>query len=181
MFIIGLIGRPHAEAADHTDDAPTLSNDEVVLKVLTQADAAAFFRLYSCEKSHNHGGNCPVMPDDTPESFALRIVAACELIWTIRRVGDPAVIIGDFALHHWEKENATIEFGGTLLPTYRGQGIMRAALQLVTQHSIKQYQINSLACTTATQNTNAVRFAEKMGFTMINVKEHTIRWEKSIC
>lgn len=181
LFSSGRIRRLHTAAADHTDDAPTLSNDQVVLKVLTQADADPFFRLYRSCESHDHGSQYPVLPEDTAESFALRIVAACELIWTIRLVRYPTVIIGDCALHHWVKEHGVIEFGGTLLPACWGQGIMQAALQLVVQHSIEHYETRSLACTTTTQNNRANRFAEKMGFSRINIQNDTIRWEKSIC
>ena len=181
MFIIGRIRRSHPLAANYADEAPTLSDDKIVLKVLTQADAAAFFRLYSSIESHDHGNQNPVLPDDTAESFALRIVAACELIWTIRLVGAPAVIIGDCALHHWEIDNGIIEFGGTLLPACWGHGIMRAALQLVTEHAIKTYKTRSLACTTDIQNSKANRFAEKMGFSLISIHDDTIRWEKPIC
>ncbi len=147
MFIIGRMGRLQAStAANLADETATLSNDKIILKVLTQADADVFFRLYFCGELDDAPAQCPILPDDTPESFALRTVAACELIWTVRLAHDPTVIIGDCTLHHWEKEKGTIEFGGTLLPRFRGQGIMQATHQLVAEHSMEQFGVNSLVC-----------------------------------
>lgn len=181
MFIIDQLRNRSEAAPGLVADTPTLSNDKVVLKVLTQADATSFFQLYACEKPHQQLRPCPLMPDDTAESFALRTAAACELIWTIRLVNTPTQIIGDCALHHWEKDKDILEFGGTLLPIFWGQGIMRAAFQSVAQHSVETYNARSLACTTTTQNNQANRFAEKMGFSPITIRDNTIRWEKAIC
>ncbi len=183
MFFIGGIRRSHTPAPPHRiDDTPTLLNDQVVLKVFTQGDVDAFFRLYSAEGQASHQQpNLPhIRPNDTPESFALRIVAACELVWTIRTNHNPAVIVGECTLHNWKKESGTIEFCGTLFPQFRGQGIMQSVFRLVATYATTQYEAASMVSHTSTKNDKAIRFAERMGFKKATVSNDAIRWQKFI-
>ncbi|WP_257666147.1 GNAT family N-acetyltransferase [Parapedobacter tibetensis] len=164
---------------DSIGKTAVLSNSKVVLNVLTYADAEPFFRLYSNPELYD-ADECPIQSGDTPESFSLRIVARCEMVWTIRLATCPDAIIGDCALHHWDSENAEIEFGGSLLPEFWGQGIMPSAFQSVIAFAKEEYGVKSVVSHTLTGNQKAIRFANKMGFKQVTVSDGHIHWVKIV-
>jgi ribosomal-protein-alanine N-acetyltransferase len=80
------------------------SNDTVVLRTLTVADAYIFYNLYSLPKVTVNFDENPFLENEQPIEFTERIIAACERIFTIRLKADPGKIIGDCALHSWNKK-----------------------------------------------------------------------------
>ncbi len=99
-----------------------LFDDKVILKKLTKSDADFFYDLYSRPELLINFDDNPFLSDETPQEFTSRIISASEFIWTIRQADTPDSVIGDCALHHWNKKNTEIEIGGSLLPEYWGQG-----------------------------------------------------------
>lgn len=139
-------------------EAHTLSDQWLNLCVLTHNDAEPFFDLY------RHASEKSIRAGENAEQFALRIAASSEMIWTIRLCRQPQAIIGDCALHGWDKERGEIGFGGSLIPEYWGKGVMAAAFRLVTAFARNNYPIGAVKCTTVPSNRQAIRFAEKLGF-----------------
>lgn len=123
----------------------------VQLQPLTLDDAAVFHGLYR-------------PADEDPVDFTNRILAVCERLYTIRLDPEPDVIIGDCALHHWDKAARTIEMGGSLLPAYWGKGYMAAAFSQLEVVAQKDFDVLALIAKTEVSNQNAIRFAEKFGF-----------------
>lgn len=179
LFIIDRMGRSNRhKLIDIADEALTLSDENVALKVFNHSDMAAFFDLYM--QIANQFDEPPIQSDDTPDNFAQRIASACELIWTIRVTSRPDVVIGDCALHHWDRQQHEIAFGGSLMPEYWGRGIMASALQLVSAFAKTAYGVKAFHCTTSSTNHKAIRFAEKMGFDRIAQSDHTVSLKKII-
>lgn len=165
------------------DEPRELSAGGVLLKVLTHADNQAYYKLYA-EIAEialpNSFSEPPIQPNETAESFAKRIVSMCEMLWTIRLANYPTTIIGDCALHHWDRETHEIEFGGSLAPAYWGSGIMAAAFGLVVAFAKTTYGVKALRCSTSSTNHNARRFAEKMGFNLLQLSDNALLLRKAL-
>ena len=140
-------------------EAHTLSDQRLILKVLTQHDAEQFFALYRRVQQDAVGQH------EDAGQFAQRIAAKCEMIWTIRLAGQPDIIIGDCALHGWDASARELAFGGSLFPEYQGQQVMGDAFSLVAAFARVGYSAKSMICRTSAGNLRAIRFAEKHGFT----------------
>lgn len=111
------------------------------------------------------------LPDESPAAFTKRIISLCEFIFIVRPTDHPGFIIGDCALHHWNKATNEIETGGTLLKEYWGKGFMQAAFELLTAIAKEERGVGALIAKTQTANKRAVRFAEKTGFVIIEYNE----------
>jgi len=83
-------------------------------------------------------------------------------------------------LHHWDRNNHEIEFGGSLVPAYWGNGIMAAAFRLVAAFAKMTYSINAMRCTAPLTNHNARRFAEKMGFDLFRLSDNAVLLRKTL-
>jgi len=144
-----------------------LSNEQILLKRLKQREAKEFYALY--------------MPEDkTPMEFTLHILSICNDIFTIRTRDNPLEIIGDCALHHWDREKSEMEIGGMLLPEYWGIGIMASAFQLLTDFAKQEYKVEKLVVRTEMTNSRALKFAEKMGFCEKGIIGNTVLMEKTL-
>ena len=146
------------------DESHALSGNGVELHVLTHADNHALYNLYAELAAYDGSSESAIQPDETAECFTKRVVSMCEMLWTIRLTDNPGTVVGDCALHHWNRETREIEFGGSLAPSYWGNGIIGAAFQLVATFAKKSYDITAMRCSTSSSNYPACRFAEKMGF-----------------
>ncbi len=180
FFFERTIYRHRFEHIPDPDESPEIANGSVILSALTHADADAFFTLYRRTGVMDDTAGSPFLPDDTPDRFAARVASKCEMLWTIRLVENPNVIVGDCALHHWNKKNREIGFGGILLPEYWGNGIMAIAFQLAADYAKSVYNVTSFRCVTTNSNHKALRFADKMGFTKIPQIGNTILLKKNV-
>ena len=140
-----------------------LRNSNIILQPVTKAHAAFIYNLYTNPLVAADLEPGIFLPAETPEEFTTRILAACEYWWVIM-LAKPARPVGDCALHHPNREQHEIETGGALLPDYWGQGIMRAAIDLMAGFACKTLQMQYLTATTAAHNTKALCMAEKAGF-----------------
>jgi ribosomal-protein-alanine N-acetyltransferase len=141
-----------------------LSSDKVLLQKLTTADAAFFYNLYARPELLENFDESPFLPNETPVQFTDRIISLCVYSWTIRPVRQPGLIIGDCALHHWNKDTNEIMIGGSLFSEYWGQGFMQSAFGLAISVAKEILGVKTVLGSTKTRNVNAIRFVEKMGF-----------------
>ncbi|HMR83145.1 MAG TPA: GNAT family N-acetyltransferase [Niabella sp.] len=109
-----------------------LSDKKVILNHLTVKDAYFFYKLYAHPELIVNFDESPFLQNETPVQFTERIISHCEYIFTIRPADHPNLVIGDCALHHWDKQKEEIVIGGSLLPEYWGKGYMQAAFELLT-------------------------------------------------
>lgn len=134
-----------------------LKKENILLQPLSEADAAAFYRLYA-------EGERPVTGNKTPLEFTQYIISLCNEIYSIRMADDPDALIGDCALHDWNVSEREIEIGGTLLPEYWGKGIMKTAFDLLIARARQNYAVDKILAKTEIENKKAIKFALKMGF-----------------
>ncbi|WP_057940270.1 GNAT family N-acetyltransferase [Algoriphagus resistens] len=134
-------------------------NDKILLKRLAVNDADQYYKLYTAQNGRYHDYS-----SIKPIEFTEQIIAKCNCIFTIRSVQDSTKIIGDCALHHWNKEKNEMEIGGLLLPHYWGRGFMASAFQILADLAKKEFGIQTLIARTESTNSKALRFAMKNGF-----------------
>ncbi len=135
-----------------------------MLNNLTVKDAGFFYKIYTHPALTVNFDESPFLQNETPTEFAERIISICEYIFTIRPTDKPNLIIGDCALHHWDKQKEEIVIGGSLFPEYWGKGYMQAAFELLTEIAKRELGVKALLRPTKTRNTKAIRLVEKMGF-----------------
>lgn len=140
------------------------SKRKVILEQLTVNDAVFFYGIYSHPQLTVAFDGSPFLPNETPAEFTERISSLCEFIFTIRPADAPDLLIGDCALHHWDRENKEIAIGGSLLPEYWGMGYMQAAFELLIKIAKQELGVKTLLGETKTSNRQAIRLVEKMGF-----------------
>ncbi len=153
-----------------------LIENNIILKPLSDADALAFYHLYNPDSIPAH----PVTGVRTPLEFTRHIILRCNDIYTIRIANNPGVIIGDCALHDWDEPKGEIEIGGTLLPEYWGKGIMKVAFELLIARAQQQYLVDKIIAKTETENLKAIKFAQKMGFSIAGVAAGTVLLKKQL-
>ncbi|MEN7548705.1 GNAT family N-acetyltransferase [Rapidithrix thailandica] len=157
-----------------------LTNGNVLLKKMTEADANFQYNLYSQPELLKNYDELPVLEGESPQQFTKRIISACEYIWTVRLVDAPDKAIGDCALHHWDKDNAEILIGGALLPEYWGQGIMQTAFELLIGVAKENLKVKKMLGYTKTRNLKAIRLVEKMGFEKVSSDERDTVMQKRL-
>jgi len=143
---------------------PLLENEMLLLKPLTSADSEAYYGLYSNSKTIERYDQPPIRLNETPVAFTNRILASCDFIWTIRFQSTPEEIIGDCALHDWDKANGRIEIGGSLSPAYWGMNLMKQAFELIIDFAVQSLKIQLFIGRTSPLNSQAIRLVEKLGF-----------------
>ncbi|HMR83772.1 MAG TPA: GNAT family N-acetyltransferase [Niabella sp.] len=151
-----------------------LNKESILLKRLTIEDAEAFHNLYFPKFKQGRQSEVHIGIDKTPSEFAEFIASVCNEIFTIRMAANPDIIIGDCALHHWNKENYEIEIGGFLLPAYWGKGIMANAFGHLICLAREEYNAETLVAKTEPINKNALKFAKKMGFDFRTFEENKV-------
>jgi [ribosomal protein S5]-alanine N-acetyltransferase len=156
------------------------SNDKVILKQLTENDADFFYDIYSNPQLTVNFDESPFLTNETPIEFTKRIISLCEFIFTIRPSENPDLIVGDCALHHWNKESNEIVIGGSLFPEYWGKGLMQSAFELLTVIARQDLGIKTLLGQTKTRNHRAIRLVEKMGFKKHQVDDNDTKMRKEI-
>src|SRR5690606_2185632 len=157
-----------------------ISNQQLVLKRLTEKDVIAFHSLYF-QKDGQEGEKVESEENSrAPFEFTENIISQCNDIFTIRTTVNPEKIIGDCALHHWNKQKNEIEIGGSLLPDYWGKGLMSTAFLLLIPYAQQIYAINKVVANTTAENINALKFAEKLGFRIVETMENNVLLEKDL-
>ncbi len=140
------------------------SNRRVILEPLLGDDADFMYGLYSLPQLSENFDESLFLQNETPAEFTERIISMCEYIFTIRPADHPKLIIGDCALHHWNKQKREIEIGGSLLPEYWGKDYMQATFELLIIIAKQDLGVETIIGQTKLRNIKAIRIAEKMGF-----------------
>lgn len=156
-----------------------LTKGELLLQKLILADAAAFYELYNLPEVNQHFESSPFLPEETAISFTGRIIANCAFIWTIRLQREPEKIIGEAALHHYDRQQKTIEIGGSLLPQYWGKNLMKQVFELLIDFAGQTLGIEQIIGKTSPDNRQAIKLVEKLGFQRVGVIENEMILKKN--
>ena len=156
------------------------SNKKVILEILTINNADILYQLYSHPLLTVNFEENPFLPNETPQQFTQRIISSCDFIYIIKPTGQPELIIGDCALHHWNHKTKELFIGGSLFPEFWGQGYMQAAFELLIGIAKQKLETKWLIGQTKTRNHKAIRLAEKMGFKKYQLDEQDTLLRKEI-
>ncbi|WP_461533111.1 GNAT family N-acetyltransferase [Sinomicrobium sp.] len=138
--------------------------EKIVLIPLSCKDSEAFYSIYNQSDFWKAGHSTVFEYNETPEMFTRRIMSLCDHIFTIRLIDKTDLIIGDCALHHWDKDINEIEIGGSLFNEHRGKGYMRCSFEILLSIAKNEMDVKSVVGKTSSNNKNAIRLAEKLGF-----------------
>ncbi|MFD1770490.1 GNAT family N-acetyltransferase [Sphingobacterium suaedae] len=144
------------------------SNKKVVLQKLTVDQADFLYDLYTHPGLAAGFDSSPFLENETPLQFTRRIISACAYIYSIRPAGNPDLLIGECALHGWDKQKQQVEIGGSLLPDYWGNGYMPAAFELLMRIAKHQLGVKTVISRTNIKNLRAIRAVQKIGFVRCN-------------
>lgn len=156
------------------------SNDNVILRELTLVEADRFYAIYAHPKLSENFDESPFLPNESSIEFTERIISLCECIFTIRPTANPNLIIGDCALHHWNKQSNEISIGGSLFPEYWGKGYMKYSFNLLIEIAKEELAIKTIVGQTKIRNLNAIRLVQKMGFIKRQLSDNDIILSKEI-
>ncbi len=165
---------------NRSDTHKKLSNDKVVLFNLTGSNSDALHNIYTHPALSINFIDNPFLKNKSPIEVTKQIISVCEYIFTIRPIENPELIIGDCALHHWNRRSGEIFIGGSLLPDHWGKGYMPAAFQLLIKLAKEELEVTTLLAQTSSRNAKALRFAEKMGFIKDQINQDEVILRKKI-
>ena len=147
----------------------TLVIDDIILKKLSLTNSSSLFKIYSNSEIIDCYADKVIKSSETEVKFTNRIMSNSDFIWTIRLAKQPKKIVGVCALHHWNKETNEIEIGGTLLPKYWGENIMKSAFTLLIKFAYNKLNVTSIIGRTSLRNLRAIKLVEKLGFNKVKI------------
>jgi [ribosomal protein S5]-alanine N-acetyltransferase len=145
-------------------DQPILYTTRLVLWPLTVADADSLFLRYTNVDVCRHYDKPPIHHRSETEAFIRHITTGDNVVFNVALVNAPDTVIGDCALHDWDKEAGSVEMGGSLMPHHWGKGLMQEALSKLSDFAKTRFGVHTLVLKTTNRNTQAIRLAQKMGF-----------------
>lgn len=143
-----------------------LKKPSIQIKPLSLNDSQAVYHLFNEEKVLGSYPERPIKEMAETDGFIQRITSQGNWTWKICWDNDGESFLGICALHHLDEKNRTIEIGGTLHPNYWGMGLMRQAFELIIIIARYDLKVNQIIGKTSTQNRQAIRLVEKLGFTI---------------
>jgi ribosomal-protein-alanine N-acetyltransferase len=150
---------------------PTLETDRLILRPVTEADAAAIF--LACSNPNVTQFTLFDTHRSIDDTFAfIRGYAAPNyakgladpLVWVLK--ADPAAgVIGAAGVRWTSEPNGTMECGYWLAEPYWGKGLAPEALRTLAQFAFNAYPIHRLQAHTVAEHLRSGRVLEKAGFT----------------
>ena len=149
------------------DVFPELESKRLLYKAYTQKDAQTLLNLRSNKAVSKYmDTTIPKCVDDTLQRIEGYIKAFKEgkgITWAIVDKSTNTVI-GDFAIHHIDKQNSRGEIGYILHPDFWGKGYMTEALNTLINFGFKDLNLHSFSATVNLENVNSKTLLLKFGF-----------------
>lgn len=134
----------------------------IVLKKLCLNNADKFFKLHQHPIILGQYVKDLDMYGETPIGFTKRLLWLSKGIYTIRLSSAPETIIGSSLIY---KANNEFHYGGTLLPDYRGKGILLKAFEQSIELAKYCYGIPSIKVFLNTATNHFASVMYRLGFT----------------
>lgn len=150
--------------------------DNIILEIIDLTHAQGYYDLYK-NRAQVNGDNCFLSCEEEPLDFLKRINSYCDALYIIKTIDNPNIIIGDIALHHYDVEDKSIQFGGTIISTYWGKNIMKLAFEQVKEILQKDFEVNKIVGVTTPDNTKAIRLVEKLNFVCVTKSSDKVIYE----
>jgi len=136
----------------------------ILLKKLVLKDAQAFYDLQAYPELCGSAYQEFYSPDEKPEEFTKRLLWLSKCIYTIRLKTDPNKIIGACMIYKSGKFKKDAYLGGTLLPQYRGEGLLFDAFNEMLEIANYFYGIYEVKMVLNALNEHVLQFVKKLGF-----------------
>jgi [ribosomal protein S5]-alanine N-acetyltransferase len=147
---------------------PILTTNRLLLRQITQADAAEIFELRSSPEVMKYIGKkkAQTIQDalDFIQAVQESLVADTGISWAIALLENPAKLIG--YIGHWRlmREHYRSEIGYMLLPAYQKRGLMKEALLKVLDYGFNEMKLHSVEAHIYPKNTASANILESTGF-----------------
>lgn len=149
---------------------PVLNTPRLVMRQLHPADAQAIFDLRRDEIVNKLVGRKTATDIAEAVSFIENrnrdIAANNSLYWAVC-LKEQTNLAGTFCLFHFEQENTIAEIGYEFLPSYRGRGLAREALESIIDYSFNTLQLNKLVAYVHGENILSLRLLQAHGFILV--------------
>lgn len=147
--------------------------DKIIIQIepLSSEDSKAVYDLFNNEKVLKSYPERPIKELGLTKGFIKRITSKGNWTWKICEENKPESFLGICALHHLDRKNHSIEIGGTLHPDYWGMGLMLQAFELIIEIARNDLKVDQIIGKTSTQNKQAIRLVEKLGFTITKTNQ----------
>ena len=157
-----------------------LKKISIQIEPLSLEDCKAVYDLFNNEKVLKSYPERPIQEMGLTNGFIKRITSKGNWTWKIRQKNAPESFLGICALHHLDQKNNTIEIGGTLHPNYWGMGLMLQAFEMIIEIAGNDLAVKQVIGKTSTQNKQAIRLVEKLGFTITKTNETETHLTKTL-
>lgn len=147
---------------------PTLHTPRLLLREITQEDAAAVFNMRSDERVMRYIGKLPMKDIGEASELIASYQKAYEqneaVNWAICLHERPEWQIGTIGFWKMDKVNHRTEIGYTLQYEHWRKGIMDEALTAAIEYCFKTLDFHSIEANTDPENEASGRILEKHGF-----------------
>ncbi|QGV80564.1 GNAT family N-acetyltransferase [Streptomyces ficellus] len=166
---------------------PTLTGDNVVLRPVTEEDAAVFAEILTDPEVLTLTGT----PEDAPPLSPAYLRSwygsrgdhpdRLDLALVDRTSGE---VVGELVLNEWDEPNRSCNFRTLIGPRGRGRGLGTEAIRLLLAHAFEHLHLNRVSLGVFAFNPRAIRVYEKVGFVQEGVEReallHRGRWIDSL-
>jgi [ribosomal protein S5]-alanine N-acetyltransferase len=147
---------------------PEIKTKRLLLRRMTDADAAELLFLRSDEKVMQFIGREKTKSIEEATAFVQRINAALDanesIMWAIALQEAPGTMIGTICFWNILKDHYRAEVGYVLHPGFWSKGIMKEALQATVDFGFNEMKLHSIAGHINPENVVSGIVLEKCGF-----------------
>jgi [ribosomal protein S5]-alanine N-acetyltransferase len=156
---------------------PILQTERLLLRQLTDKDAAEIFALHSDKNVNKYLNRKPCNSLDDAKSFIQMILANEQkndsVYWAIGLRGTDT-LIGTICLYDISASQERAEIGFELLPGYQGKGFMQEAVLAVIRFGKEQLGLQLIEAFTHAGNQASIRLLQKCRFQQGSVDKNPL-------
>ena len=145
---------------------PTLTTERLVLRDLTDADAADVYVFWGDPEVQKYNAE-PLRDVSQAHTFIAEMLAEYatrkQVMWAITK-RDGGAVLGGVDLHDWNRTHHRAEVGYSLARAWWGQGIASEAVRAVLRFGFERMQLHRIEAGTIADNWRSVRMLERLGF-----------------
>lgn len=146
---------------------PVLTTERLTLRQLVIADEQEIFALRADGEINKYLDRPVSDTIDDARNFINKVNENINkndsLYWAIT-LSDKNILVGTICLFGFPEENNKCEIGYELLTNFQGQGIMKEAVQKVTDYAFNTVQVQKIEAFIHRDNQNSIRLLEKLSF-----------------
>lgn len=159
-----------------------LSTDRLILRPLTEYDAADIFQIRSNPSINQFLHRNPPQNSFEALDFILGIkkktkVKEIEFFGiTLKKSSN---LIGTICFWNFSEERKTAELGYELLPEFHGKGIMSEAIHIMLDYGWNELSLDSVAAFTNKENLSSIKLLQKFNF-VVNASRKDERYPENL-